>query len=118
MRTTPAAQDDPLFSGIPAEYDSFHAHAFAFRPVEGATVLIESDACCQAMRIGDIAMTGSFRYTAMVFAVALGWWVWGELPDATAWCGIALILASGLYALHRERVRALSARARASQATD
>jgi GMP synthase (glutamine-hydrolysing) len=53
VRTTPAAQDDPLFTGIPTEYESFHAHAFAFRPVEGATVLIESDACCQAMRIGD-----------------------------------------------------------------
>ena len=53
VRTTPAAQDDPLFTGIPAEYESFHAHAFAFKPVEGATVLIESDACCQAMRIGD-----------------------------------------------------------------
>ncbi|MGI9188142.1 MAG: type 1 glutamine amidotransferase [Gaiellales bacterium] len=53
VRTTPAAQDDPLFTGIPAEYESFHAHAFAFRPIEDATVLIESDACCQAMRIGD-----------------------------------------------------------------
>jgi len=72
----------------------------------------------QAMRIGDIAMTGSFRYTAMVFAVALGWWVWGELPDLAAWAGIALILASGLYALHRERVRALNATAHAPQASD
>ena len=53
VRTTAAAQEDPLFAGIPAEYESFHAHAFAFRPVEDATVLIESDACCQAMRIGD-----------------------------------------------------------------
>jgi GMP synthase-like glutamine amidotransferase len=53
VRTLPAAQDDPLFAGIPAEYESFHAHAFAFKPVEDAVVLIESDACCQAMRIGD-----------------------------------------------------------------
>jgi GMP synthase-like glutamine amidotransferase len=55
VRTTPAAQDDPLFAGVPAAYDSFHAHAFGFEPIEGATVLIESDACCQAMRIGDRA---------------------------------------------------------------
>ena len=53
VRTSPAAQEDPLFTGVPATYESFHAHAFAFKPVEGATVLIESDACCQAMRIGD-----------------------------------------------------------------
>ena len=55
VRTTPAAQDDPLLAGVPADYVSFHAHAFAFTPVPGAEVLIESDACCQAMRIGDRA---------------------------------------------------------------
>ena len=71
----------------------------------------------RAMRIGEIALTGSFRYSAIVFGVALGWLVWGELPDLLAWCGIALILASGLYALQRERKR-LSATARAPQASD
>ena len=55
VRTAPAAQDDALMHGFPAEYVSFHAHAFAFRPAPGAEVLIESDACCQAMRIGDRA---------------------------------------------------------------
>ncbi len=53
VRTTPAAQDDPLFTGIPATYESLHAHGYAFKPIEGATVLIENDVCCQAMRIGD-----------------------------------------------------------------
>ena len=53
VRTTPAAQDDPLFTGIPATYESLHAHGYAFKPIEGATVLIETDVCCQAMRIGD-----------------------------------------------------------------
>jgi len=71
----------------------------------------------RALRIGEIALTGSFRYSAIVFGVALGWLVWGELPDLLAWCGIALILASGLYALQRERAR-LSATARARQASD
>ena len=52
VRTTPAAQDDPLLAGIPAEYSSFHAHAFAFTAPAGSTVLIENDVSIQALRHG------------------------------------------------------------------
>jgi drug/metabolite transporter (DMT)-like permease len=73
----------------------------------------------RAMRIGEIALTGSFRYSAIPFGVGLGWLVWGEFPDLVAWCGIALILGSGIYALHRERMRTrLSATARVPPASD
>jgi drug/metabolite transporter (DMT)-like permease len=73
----------------------------------------------RAMRIGEIALTGSFRYSAIPFGVLLGWFVWGEFPDLVAWCGIALILGSGLYALQRERKRTrASATVRVPPATD
>lgn len=60
----------------------------------------------KAMRIGEVSFTGAFRYAALLWAAALGWFVWREVPDALAVLGIALILGAGLYALHRERVRA------------
>ncbi|MBI3505394.1 MAG: DMT family transporter [Proteobacteria bacterium] len=60
----------------------------------------------KAMRLGEVSFTGAFRYTALLWATIFGWAVWRETPNATAWAGIALILAAGLYALHRERVRA------------
>jgi drug/metabolite transporter (DMT)-like permease len=59
-----------------------------------------------AMRTGELSMTGAFRYLALVWAALLGWAIWGELPDVQGWVGIALIVVSGLYALHRARVRA------------
>jgi hypothetical protein len=31
--------------------------------------------------------------------------VWGDVPNALALCGIVVIVGSGLYILHRERVR-------------
>ena len=31
--------------------------------------------------------------------------VWGEVPGALAMAGIALIVGSGLYTMHRQRVR-------------
>ncbi len=59
-----------------------------------------------AMRTGELSMTGAFRYSALVWAAFLGWAIWGELPDFQGWVGIALIVLSGLYALHRARIRA------------
>ncbi|MCM0019725.1 MAG: DMT family transporter [Tagaea sp.] len=62
-----------------------------------------------AMRTGELTLTGAFRYSALVWAALLGWIIWDELPDLQGWVGIALIVASGLYALHRARVRARAA---------
>jgi drug/metabolite transporter (DMT)-like permease len=55
----------------------------------------------RAMRTGQIAVIAPFRYSGLLMAVALGWLVWGELPNAIAWCGIALVVAAGLYLLRR-----------------
>ncbi|MBI1206952.1 MAG: EamA family transporter [Azospirillum sp.] len=45
-----------------------------------------------------------FHYSQMVWAVLIGWICFGTLPDAWTWTGAALIIASGLYAWHRERL--------------
>jgi drug/metabolite transporter (DMT)-like permease len=56
----------------------------------------------KTLRTGDIAGTAPFRYTNVVFAIISGITVFGEFPDALAVTGMALIVASGLYALHRQ----------------
>lgn len=62
-----------------------------------------------AFRHGDIATVGPFRYTTLLWALFWGWLVWNEIPNAMAFSGIVIIVASGLYVLHRERVRAREA---------
>ena len=54
---------------------------------------------------GEFSVIGSFRYASILWALAIGYVVWGEVPNALAMAGIAVIVASGLYILHRERVR-------------
>jgi drug/metabolite transporter (DMT)-like permease len=56
-----------------------------------------------AMRVGEIAVVTPFRYTRMIFALALGAAVFGERPDAATLAGAGLIVASGLYTVLRER---------------
>lgn len=58
------------------------------------------------MRAGDMSVIAPFRYTGLLFALALGWAVWGEVPNALAWTGIALLVGAGLYVLHGEQSRA------------
>ena len=46
-----------------------------------------------------------FSYTLVAWAVLIGWWVFGEIPDAWTVFGTALVVAGGLYAMYRERNR-------------
>jgi drug/metabolite transporter (DMT)-like permease len=54
---------------------------------------------------GEFSVIGSFRYSSILWALGIGYVLWGEVPNALAMAGIAVIVASGLYILHRERVR-------------
>ncbi len=56
----------------------------------------------KAMRMGDIATVAPFRYTALVWAILLGWLFFSSLPDLLTWVGAGLIVASGLFTLTRE----------------
>ncbi len=57
----------------------------------------------EAVRIADVSITTPFRYVRLVFALMIGWAVFGERPDLLTWTGAALIVGSGLYTLARER---------------
>lgn len=60
-----------------------------------------------SMRAGEMSVIAPFRYTALLFAVILGYFVWGDVPDLLSWSGIALLVAAGLYVLHSGRARPL-----------
>ena len=55
------------------------------------------------MRIGDVAIVSSFRYTVMLWAITLGWLVFGDIPDLWTFLGICIILMAGLFTIWRER---------------
>lgn len=57
-----------------------------------------------AMREGDISFVAPFRYTALIWALVLGYLVFGEVPGPAMIAGASFIVLSGLYALYREQV--------------
>ena len=59
-----------------------------------------------ALRLAPSATLAPLEYLEIVSAAILSWLVFGDWPDATTWSGVAVIVASGLYVIHRERVTA------------
>lgn len=57
-----------------------------------------------AMRVGEIAFVSPFRYFVLIFSMIGGMLVFAEFPDTITYAGSALIIATGIYTLYRERL--------------
>ena len=64
-----------------------------------------------ALKFAPSATLAPLHYSEIVVAVALGYAIFGDFPNPMTWAGIAVIVASGLYLIHRERVNARIRRA-------
>lgn len=59
-----------------------------------------------SMRIGQIGFTQPFRYTLILWAILLGVLLFDEWPDFWMLVGSAIVVATGLFTLRRERMAA------------
>ena len=74
--------------------------------------------CLPVLLLADgsgIATLAPLHYSEIVVAVILGYLIFGDFPNPLTWAGIAIIVSSGLYIIHRERN---VARQKAHPATD
>ncbi len=63
------------------------------------------------MRQGEIGFVAPFRYTGILWALVLGWVVFGDWPDNLTLLGAAIIVLMGLFTLWRERKSRLAPKA-------
>ncbi len=59
-----------------------------------------------AMRHGEIGVVAPFRYSSLLVALVLGLLVFGDWPDRITLLGAAIVVATGLFTLWRERAAA------------
>lgn len=69
-----------------------------------------------AFSAAEASVLAPLQYLEIVGATIVGFLVFGDFPDAMTWLGTAIILASGIYVIHRERQAAMSLRARQPRA--
>ncbi len=73
--------------------------------------LVLASACSMAgqicliysVRWGELSAVAPFRYTGMLWAILLGFGLWGELPDPLTFAGIFILVCAGLYTIYREQ---------------
>ncbi|MBL4720209.1 MAG: DMT family transporter [Alphaproteobacteria bacterium] len=59
----------------------------------------------ESYRAAEASVVSPLKYTAILWAVALGYFIWGDTPDAFILSGSVLVVSSGLFILYRETRR-------------
>ena len=79
----------------------------------GVAGAIGQYAITEAFRLAEASRVAPLEYSALVWGLLLDLTLWGVLPDAVTWIGAAIIIASGLYLIRREKVQGESTHAEA-----
>jgi S-adenosylmethionine uptake transporter len=62
----------------------------------------------RALAMTPTAVLAPFQYTMLLWATIMGWIVWRDVPSLSIVIGSAIIIASGLYILYRDREPSVS----------
>ncbi|MEP3277343.1 MAG: DMT family transporter [Stappiaceae bacterium] len=56
----------------------------------------------QSYRYADASTIAPFDYTSMIWAVALGWFMFGEVPQWQVIAGAVIVMSAGIFVIYRE----------------
>lgn len=76
----------------------------------GLAATVSHMAMSYALRFAPSSTLAPLHYFEILTATLFGYLVFGDFPNALTWVGIAIIIGSGLYVIHRERITAKARR--------
>ena len=71
----------------------------------GVTGFVGQLAMTEAFRHGKASAVAPFEYTALAFGLGLDLMIWNTVPDHYTLLGGAIIIASGIYLIRKEKVQ-------------
>ena len=102
-----------FWSGLVVIVASAFSAPFGWKPVDahGLTWFLVAGFCnggahfliIEAFRLGNAAVVAPFRYSGLLWAMLIGYVVWGDVPDAAMLTGAAIVIAAGIYMLRKAR---------------
>ncbi|HMB09711.1 DMT family transporter [Saliniramus sp.] len=87
------------------EWAPFLVPEVTYLVVAAALVTMANLAIVMAFRNVEVSVVSPFRYAVVIFALIVGYLVFGDLPNFVAMAGMALVVGAGVYTIHREHVR-------------
>jgi drug/metabolite transporter (DMT)-like permease len=74
----------------------------------GVLLLVGQFCTVRAFRAAPVGAVAPFQYVELIWAAMIGYVFWQEVPPANVWIGASIVVASGLYVIWRERIRAMA----------
>ena len=100
-----------FWSGVVVIVTSAFSAAFGWEPLDlhGVSWFLVAGFCnagahfliIEAFRLGNAAVVAPFRYSGLLWAMLIGFLVWGDVPDAAMLTGAAVVIAAGIYMLRK-----------------
>jgi drug/metabolite transporter (DMT)-like permease len=78
---------------------------FALMALFGVLSIMALACVNRSLKLTAASVVVPYQYTLIVWAIVLGYAVFGDVPDPLTLCGAAVIIAAGLYIFWREQVR-------------
>jgi drug/metabolite transporter (DMT)-like permease len=97
-----------LLYGIPAApygWVTPSPRDFVLLVLFGVTAMIALACVNRSLKLAPASVVVPYQYTLIIFAVVLGYLVFGDVPDAFTLAGGSIIIAAGLYIFWREHAR-------------
>ena len=58
----------------------------------------------RSLELAQAVVLAPVHYSLLIWGTIYGWMVFDQLPDLWTWIGALIIVATGIYTLHRERL--------------
>jgi drug/metabolite transporter (DMT)-like permease len=77
-------------------------HEVALLGLAGCLIFAGYFCSVAAMRVGEVSFVTPFRYTVMIWAIALGYFIWGDVPNTLTMIGMTIVISMGIFTFWRE----------------
>ena len=84
-------------------WQALTGHALLYCAGSAVTLSVAYVLIVQAMRFGEVSVVAPFRYTFLLWAIVVQVVVFSVWPDRLTLLGSAILVATGLYTVYRER---------------
>jgi len=82
---------------VPQHWVTPSAYHALLLGITGAISVLAHGIIILAVRLAPAPRLAPFGYSEIIWAVLIGFWLFGDLPDIATWLGIAVIMSSGVF---------------------
>jgi drug/metabolite transporter (DMT)-like permease len=88
----------------PQRWEPLTAYSLGILMIASIVGIVGYFAITTATRIGETSAIAPFRYARLIFALIIGYIVFGERPDGWVLLGSAILISTGIFAIYREQI--------------